>query len=111
MASVLYDAVVVPCGPDSVAALGQDGYTVHFVTEAFKHGKAIGAFGAGVKLLRKANLGETRIATSEDDIVTDVGVVTAPAAEDSLSAQYFETLISEIAKHRAWQRDTSAVPA
>jgi catalase len=111
MASVLYDAVVVPCGPDSVAALGQDGYTVHFVTEAFKHGKAIGAFGAGVKLLCKANLGETRIATSEDDIVTDAGVVTAPAAEDSLSAQYFKTLISEIAKHRAWQRDTSAVPA
>ncbi|MCE7003612.1 catalase [Kibdelosporangium philippinense] len=111
MASVLYDAVVVPCGPDSVAALSKDGYAVHFVTEAFKHGKAVGAFGVGIKLLRKANLGETRIATNEDDIVSDVGVVTAPAAEDSLPAQYFDTLITEIGQHRAWHRDTSSIPA
>lgn len=111
MASVLYDAVVVPCGPDSAAAIGKDGYALHFVTEAFKHGKAVGAFGAGIKVLRRANLGDVRLASSEDDIVTDAGVVTAPAAEDSLSEQYFETLVAEIAKHRAWERDTAAVPA
>ncbi|MBP2326699.1 catalase [Kibdelosporangium banguiense] len=110
MASVLYDAVVVPCGPDSVAALSQDGYALHFVTEAFKHGKAIGAFGAGIELLRKAGLGETRFATDED-IVTDLGVVTASAAEDSLSPKYFETLVAQIAQHRAWDRDTSSIPA
>ena len=31
MASVLYDAVVVPCGPDAVQTLSNDGYAVHFV--------------------------------------------------------------------------------
>ncbi|EUA19368.1 DJ-1/PfpI family protein [Mycobacterium xenopi 3993] len=56
MASVLYDAVIVPCGPDSVAALSDDGYAVNFVTEAYKHLKPVGAFGAGIELLRKAGL-------------------------------------------------------
>ena len=47
MASVLYDAVVVACGPRSVSTLSNDGYAVHFVTEAYKHLKPIGAYGAG----------------------------------------------------------------
>ncbi|WP_037255888.1 catalase [Kibdelosporangium aridum] len=111
MASVLYDAVVVPCGPDSVSALSQDGYAVHFVTEAFKHGKPVGAFGVGIKLLRAANLGETRLATSEDGVVSEVGVVTTPKAEKSIDDQYFETLLGEIAKHRIWDRETAAIPA
>ncbi|SMC47898.1 catalase [Kibdelosporangium aridum] len=111
MASVLYDAVVVPCGPDSVSTLSKDGYAVHFVTEAFKHGKPVGAFGAGIKLLRIANLGETRLASSEDDVVSDVGVVTTPKAEKSMDDQYFETLVAQLAKHRIWDRDTAAIPA
>ena len=44
MASVLYDAVVVACGPRSVATLSDDGYAVHFVIEAYKHLKPIGAY-------------------------------------------------------------------
>jgi catalase len=45
MASVLYDAVVVRCGPRSVSTLSNDGYAVHFVVEACKHLKPIGAYG------------------------------------------------------------------
>ena len=58
MASVLYDAVIVPCGPESIAALLNDGYAVHFVTEAYKRLKAVGAFGAGIEFLRKAGVME-----------------------------------------------------
>lgn len=56
MASVLYDAVAVPGGEDSVATLSRDGYAVHFVTEAYKHAKAIAAFDAGIDLLAGAQV-------------------------------------------------------
>jgi catalase len=47
MASVLYDAVVVPGGSESVQALSADGHAVHFVAEAFKHAKPVGASARG----------------------------------------------------------------
>jgi catalase len=61
MASVLYDAVVVACGPRSISTLSGDGYAMHFVTEAYKHLKPIGAYGAGVDLLRTAGI-QSRLA-------------------------------------------------
>jgi catalase len=109
MASVLYDAVVVPCGPDSVATLSDDGYAVHFVTEAYKHLKAVGGFGAGIKLLRKAGMPE-QIA-DDTDVVISHGVVTTTAAEDSLPEEFFDAFASTLAKHRAWDRQTDSVPA
>jgi catalase len=111
MASVLYDAVVVPCGPDSVQALSADGYAVHFVAEAFKHAKAVGAFGAGIDLLHKACVIGVRLADDGGTVVVDQGVVTSSAAEDSLSPEFFEAFAGELAKHRAWERDTTSVPA
>ncbi|HEY5349513.1 MAG TPA: catalase, partial [Candidatus Lustribacter sp.] len=56
MPSVVYDAVFVPGGKASVAALRADGDTVHFVTEAFKHAKAIAAGDDGAELLRAAGV-------------------------------------------------------
>jgi catalase len=38
MASVLYDAVLIPGGKASVATLSKDGYAVHFVAEAIRVG-------------------------------------------------------------------------
>jgi catalase len=109
VASVLYDAVVVPCGPQSVETLGNDGYALHFVTEAYKHLKPVAAFGAGIDLLRKAGVNES-LADSEE-IVTSAGVVSSTAAEDSLPEQFFDDFASELAKHRAWDRETDSVPA
>jgi catalase len=60
VASVLYDSVVVPCEPQAMETLGKDGYTVHFVTEAYKHLNPVAAFGAGIDLLRKAGIGPAR---------------------------------------------------
>lgn len=109
MASVLYDAVVVPCGPDSVATLSDNGYAMHFVTEAYKHLKPIGAFGAGIKLLPKAGVAE-RIAEGTDALDSH-GVVTTKAAADDLTDDFFEQFASALAKHRAWNRRTESVPA
>ncbi len=55
-ASIMYDAVFVPGGDASVAALRQSGDAVHFVSEAFKHCKPIAAAGAGLDLLLAANI-------------------------------------------------------
>jgi catalase len=109
MASVLYDAVIVPCGPESVAALSNDGYAVNFVTEAYKHLKPVGAFGAGIELLRKAGVAEQL--ADGPDVVSSMGVVSTTAAEDSMSDQFFDAFASVLAKHRVWDRDTAMVPA
>ncbi|WP_116375314.1 catalase [Mycobacterium sp. MFM001] len=109
VASVLYDAVVLPCGPDAMATLAADGYAMHFVTEAYKHYKPVGAFGEGVKLLPKAGIAEQ---TAEDTKVVDShGVVTTTAAADDLSDDFFEAFASALTKHRAWDRETDSVPA
>ena len=111
MASVLYDAVVVPCGPDSTRALSADGYAMHFVSQAFKHAKPVAAFGSGVDLLRRAvPLGEVRTA-NDTAVTTDRGVVTTTAAADDLGEDFAAAVAEELARHRAWDRPTDAVPA
>ncbi|GAB4006755.1 hypothetical protein GCM10029992_58560 [Glycomyces albus] len=74
-ASVLYDAVAAPCGPESVTALSRDGYAVHFITEAYKHLKPVAGFGAGLDLLRVCGI-ECEVAGTADPLV-DLGVLTS----------------------------------
>ncbi|MCV7315531.1 catalase [Mycolicibacillus parakoreensis] len=109
VASVLYDAVVVPCGPDSVATLAGDGYAVHFLTEAYKHLKAVGAFGVGLELLRDAGVGGHL--ADDTDVVEERGVVTTTAAAGDLGEPFFAAFATVLAKHRVWERQTDAVPA
>lgn len=109
MASVLYDAVVVACGPDSVSTLSNDGYAVHFVVEAYKHLKAIGAYGAGIRLLRAAHI-EARQA-DDTDVVSDQSVVTTAAAADDFPEEFVDEFVAAMAQHRCWQRCTDPVPA
>lgn len=53
-ASVLFDAVYVPGGAASVKALSTDGRAIHFVNEAFKHCKTVGATNEGVQILQQS---------------------------------------------------------
>ena len=52
--SVLFDAVLVPGGAESVETLVANPDARDFVDEAYKHFKPIGALGEGVELLRAA---------------------------------------------------------
>ncbi|MFD2422520.1 catalase [Amycolatopsis pigmentata] len=110
MASVLYDAVVVACGPDSVETLGHDGYALHFVAEAYKHVKPVAAFGAGRDLLRQAGV-TGPIAEADLQVVAEEGVITTTAAREDLDTEFFDALATEVARHRAWERRTDGVPA
>ncbi|MFI0368872.1 catalase [Actinomadura sp. 1N219] len=88
--SVLYDAVLAAGGQDLVP----DGYAVHFVREAFKHGKAIGVLPGAEALLEAANLPGRQ------------GVVDAAAGDD-----FAERFTDAVAAHRHWDRDLAAFPA
>jgi catalase len=98
MPSVGYDAVFVPDGADSTAALLADGDAVHFVAEAFKHAKAIAVVGEGQTLLRAAGVPAD----------SNVGVVVGDGSAEAIADDF----IAAIGMHRAWNRaGVMAVPA
>ena len=95
MPSVVYDAVFIPGGAAGVATLRADGDAVHFVSEAFKHAKAIAASGEGAGLLRAAG-----VPVDVTGVATGSGAALARA------------FVAAIAQHRAWDRaGLAAVPA
>ncbi|RIK34230.1 MAG: catalase HPII, partial [Chloroflexi bacterium] len=111
-ASIMYDAVFIPGGEKHAQTLKMQGDALHFVNEAFKHGKAIGATGAGIELLIQANLQGVALAgpQTEEELVSDKGIVTS---RDGNSLNGFsKTFIQAIAQHRHWNRETKEqVPA
>jgi catalase len=101
--SVTFDAVFVPGGEESADALAASGDAVHFVAEAYKHAKAIGAVGDGAALLQQAGL----LGEDEDESGEIPGVVVGAAA-----AKVVPAFLAAVARHRAWDReDAEAVPA
>ena len=78
-------------------------------SEAYKHLKPIGAYGAGVDLLREAGI-ENRLA-QDTDAVSDQSVITTKAAADELPDRFVDEFAAALAQHRCWQRRTDPVPA
>lgn len=107
-ASVMFDAVYVPGGAQSIKMLKQQGEAIHFINEAFKHCKAIAATSEGVELLSVAHL--TGVNLSQDKVCSEMGVVTCRQASKSKSIA--DDFISAIAQHRHWIRfQKEMVPA
>ncbi len=107
-ASVVYDALYIPGGRESVNTLQKQGAALHFVNEAFKHCKAIGATGEGVELLNTAMV--PGVTLSGGGLSDDQGVVTLrdDASLDGFTAPF----LSAIAQHRHWARaQKDKVPA
>jgi catalase len=105
VASVLYDAVLVPGGERCARTLAGDGDVLHFLSEAFKHGKAVGALGDAVSLLEPARI--TSVRHSADQTVADQGVVTGTSPDE----EFTRAFIQAVAAHRHPQRDLGPVPA
>lgn len=98
--SIEYDAVFIPGGAASVAVLKKDGEALHFVQEAYRHCKPIGATKEGAELLEACG-----ISTSAP------GVVVSQDGAGSGNA-FGATFIAAIAEHRHWSRlDRSSIPA
>jgi Catalase len=95
--SVLYDAVYIPAGENSVGALTADADAIHFINEAYRHCKAL-CFSTGSEAL---------ISKTYIDAQGDEGVITGDNAQ--MLSQRF---IPAIASHRFWERELARkVPA
>ncbi len=115
--SVLFDAVYLPGGEQSVEILKGDAKALLFVTEAYLHCKTIAATDAGSQLLSAAQLGQDKMAKSHaagvreesDLLISDEGVVTGTGAHINQVAAKF---IKAMAQHRHWDREAKGqVPA
>ena len=109
MPSVMFDAVLIPGGNDSVTTLCGLGEAVHFVLEAYKHCKTICAVNEGTQLLGTLGLS----AGKNPELVTmpTAGVLLADARK-VLDGQVTQDFIAAIALHRHWDRlNADAVPA
>jgi catalase len=110
-ASIMYDAVYIP-GGKHIEALKKQGDVIHFINEAFKHCKAIGATGEAVELVGMTQIAGVKLASKEDGktVKSDVGVVTMSDA--SSMGDFTREFKSAIAQHRHWMREQKEmVPA
>ncbi len=91
--SVLYDAVFIATGQESVNALKKNKKINEFLLNAFNHYKAIGAPKEGAALMQAFLMGSEEAAA---------GVVTSTDAEDIEHS--ITSFIQAVAKHRHWDR-------
>lgn len=85
--SIMYDAVYVPGGPESVTALLGEEKARRFVRQAYDHGKALAASGEGTDLFQSVGVGEAP------------GIVVDKDGNDGV-----KSFIAAIAQHRHWNR-------
>jgi catalase len=108
--SIMYDAVFVPGGAKSAAALQAMAKALYFIAEAYGHYKPIAAAGDGVDVLKQANLQAVNFSTGTDGTVSELGVVST--AGDAASGDFTDQFIAAIAQHRFWDRpDQDEVPS
>jgi len=97
-ASVLFDAVYVPGGADSIDALASEADAHHFINEAFKHCKAICATAGSGPFIDNTFAGKAQ---------NDSGVI---IMDDSAKAA--KKFVAAIAQHRNWDREIARkIPA
>lgn len=89
--SVLFDAVVVPEGDQSLKTLMMDGHAKYHLAQAYKHLKAIALPGSSKKMLAAADIPEDR---------EDMGLVMRDSPEETAKA-----LLEAMKMHRVWDRE------
>jgi catalase len=99
-ASVLYDAVYVPGGINSVATLAAEADALHFLNEAFKHCKPIAADKNARELLEATNFAAKLPEDESDSTALEEGVIVTEGIK-KLADQF----VKAIARHRFWERE------
>lgn len=106
-ASVFYDAVYVPGGTNSVAALEANADAIHFLNEAFKHCKAIAADTDALQVLKSTYFWRKLPENNEENTVLLEGIVIGSNITDTATL-----FIEAIKQHRFWDREKQRkVPA
>ncbi|QIL37986.1 catalase [Pedobacter sp. HDW13] len=99
-ASVLYDAVYLPGGTNSVATLEAEANAIHFLNEAFKHCKAIAADEQALQVLEATYFYKKLPAEYAKEMVLREGVVVSAD-----TAKLIDLFKKMIALHRFWDRE------
>ncbi|ADY51732.1 Catalase [Pseudopedobacter saltans DSM 12145] len=100
MASVLYDAVYVPGGQNSVATLAAEANAVHFLNEAFKHCKAIAVDTQALPIISATYFGPKKMDTKSEKLELYEGVIVNDKPKNLVA-----DFIKAIAQHRFWERE------
>lgn len=109
MPSVMFDAVLIPGGDESVTTLCGLGEAVHFVLEAYKHCKTICALNEGTRLLATLGFGAEKNA---DPVCVPTPGILLTDAQNVLEGLVTPDLIAAISHHRHWDRlNVLAIPA
>jgi catalase len=95
--SVLFDALIVPGGSQSIATLAACGAAMRFLLEAYRHCKPICLVGEAVQLLRSIGIEDAEAAAQIPGLV--VGRNEPPAR-----AALAQDFIAALARHRHWGR-------
>jgi catalase len=104
--SVLVDAVYIPAGQKSVAALLNEPDAIHFINEAYRHCKAIAADGEGAELIKATYVGSKLNGQAGRDAAA--GIIFGDGGNSKLAADF----INAIKQHRFWEREKKdKVPA
>ena len=102
-ASVAYDAVIIPGGKSHVDALLKNGLALHFVAEAFTHGKAIAVIGDASAVIKKAGI-DLKLPVGKT--ADTHGVVSGPITVDVV-----KSFVEAMKQHKNFDRAIDAVPA
>lgn len=104
-ASVMYDALYIP-GGEHANILSQQGDSLHFANEVFRHCKPIGATAEGVTFLKSTQIAGVDFSEGSDT-VNSSGVVTVENASEMSS--FTAGFRNAIAQHRHWSREMKEV--
>ncbi|MEU0843169.1 catalase [Streptomyces sp. NPDC005962] len=99
VASVLYDAVLLPGGPPGTPDLASSEAAMRFVRDAYRHGKPIGALGSGVGLLTALAPDGLHLSAGHGHVCADRGVVT-DTTTGAASEEFTRAFTEAIAAHR-----------
>jgi catalase len=108
VASVLYDAVVVPDGAGAAATLRTNAYALHFLAEAYKHAKPLAVLGAGAELLEAAHLPPFANGINGNGAAAGVLAREDPGAPND---EFVEAFVKALAAHRFHERPVETVVA
>ena len=106
-ASVLYDAVYIPAGTNSVATLAAEPDALHFIDEAFKHCKPLCFDTKAMQVMQETYCYKKLPDVFDDEYMAEAGISTGD--ELNKLSNYFS---AAIAHHRFWNREKiDKVPA
>jgi catalase len=103
MPSVLWDALVLPAGPESLPALVADGRVIEFVKDQYRHCKPILVLGGDTMLLEAAGVSREVLTRGDDP-----GLILADSDEEEPDKATDDALlrfIQALGRHRHFERE------